>query len=478
MNRVIAYPVPSGAVKKEDFQVRVREKDGIWKKIDTYMVKVDMHEVREASMAYFDFTGVAECEITCLKMQPKQVMIRPLSIGISYSISNNKILFSLTNPVNLSIEINGNRFHNLHLFAGNIESKLFDLNAENIIVMEGNLNEITNHQMEPVSKKLQEMGQGAVLYFGPGVHYMNEKFCNLPSNTRVYIDGGAVVMGSFIVINGQYVTIEGRGVIYLGHVEKSTYLRGVELDHAKHIMISGITIINPAHYSILMGSCHDVMVDNVKAFSCVGWSDGIDMMACDNILIQNVFLRNSDDCIAIYGMRGKFEGDTHNIQVSNSVLWADVAHPVNIGTHGDSENNGNIISKLLFNNIDILEHHEPQDDYLGCMTINAGDKNIVRDVTFQNIRVEQFERGKLLDLQVKHNPKYNPAPGQKIEDITFSNITYNGYGEHTSCINGFDPTRLVENVHFKKLMINGEYIKTAEQGNIEIGEFTGNIKFS
>lgn len=478
MNRVKAYPVPSGTVKKDDFQIRIREKGGEWKILESYLVKVDMHEVREASMAYFDFTGIAECEITCLRVQPEQIKIRPVSKGISYSVADNCIRFFLINPVNLSIEVNGDRFHNLHLFAGKIEDKLIDFKHDNVLVMEANPEVITDHQMEVVTKRLKDMGRGAILYFGPGVHSMNEKYCHLPSNTRVYIDGGAVVMGSFIVENEQYVTIEGRGVIYLGHVEKTTYLRGVELSFAKHIMISGITIINPAHYSIMMGCCYDVMVDNIKAFSCEGWSDGIDMMACNNILINNVFLRNSDDCIAIYGQRGNYKGDTQNIQVTNSILWADVAHPVNIGTHGDHEINGNMISKLFFNDIDILEHHEPQDDYLGCMTINAGDNNTVKEVTFQNIRVEQFERGKLLDLQVKQNMKYNPAPGQRIEDITFSNIVYNGYGEHMSCINGFDSNRRVENVRFNRLYINGEHIKSAEQGNIKIGEYTNNITFS
>lgn len=477
MNRIKAYPVPSGAVKKDDFLIRIREKGGEWRKLEAYLVMVDMHQVREASMAYFDFSGIVECEITCMKETLKRVNIRPVSKGISYTAAGNSIRFFLDKPVNLSIEINGDRFHNLHLFAGRIEERFIDFEEEPVLIMEGNPEAVTCHYMENVSRRLEEMGKGAVLYFGPGVHYMNEKCCRLPSNTRVHIDGGAVVMGSFLVERREYVTIEGRGIIYLGHVEKTTYLRGVELSFAKHVTVTGVTIINPAHYSILMGSCHDIMVDNVKAFSCVGWSDGIDMMACDNVLIQNVFLRNSDDCIAIYGRRGEFTGDGRNIQVRDSTLWADVAHPVNIGTHGDYENDGSIISRLLFENIDILEHHEPQDDYLGCMAINAGDNNTVKEVIFQNIRIEQFERGKLFDIQIKHNPKYNPVPGRKIQDITFNNIIYNGFGEYPSHIKGFDSGRTVENIEFKNLCINGVLIKSPEQGNIEIGPYANNINF-
>ncbi|MDQ0901141.1 hypothetical protein [Paenibacillus sp. V4I7] len=96
--------------------------------------------------------------------------------------------------------------------------------------------------------------------------------------------------------------------------------------------------------------------------------------------------------------------------VRNSVLWADVAHPVMIGVHGYHQREGDILENLLFDNIDILEHHEPQDGYWGCMAINVGDKNTVRNVTFRNIRVEQFEMGRLIDIRVFHNKKYNPTP--------------------------------------------------------------------
>jgi hypothetical protein len=200
-------------------------------------------------------------------------------------------------------------------------------------------------------------------------------------------------------------------------------------------------------------------------------------MASSEISIEDVFLRTSDDCIAIYGRRGEFIGDSKNIKVTNSILWADVAHPLMIGCHGDYLNEGNLIENITYENIDILEHHEPQMNYLGCMTINAGDKNHVRNVTYHNIRVEQFEHGRLFDLRVFMNEKYNPAPGKKIENIYFKNITYNGTGEHPSQIFGYDAERIVENIIVENLMINGRQVVDAESGNINIGEFARDLVF-
>ncbi|MFR6034460.1 MAG: glycosyl hydrolase family 28 protein [Bacilli bacterium] len=48
-----------------------------------------------------------------------------------------------------------------------------------------------------------------------------------------------------------------------------------------------------------MFACRDVHIDNIKTVSEIGWDDGIDVVSCKNVLIENCFLRNKDDCIAI-----------------------------------------------------------------------------------------------------------------------------------------------------------------------------------
>ena len=160
-------------------------------------------------------------------------------------------------------------------------------------------------------------------------------------------------------------------------------------------------------------------------------------------MLYEVITRTSDDCIAIYGGRWEYHGASRDITIKNSVLWADVAHPTNIGTHGDSEQGGNLIERIHFQNIDILEHHEIQAEYLGCLAINAGDNNMVQNVIYEDIRIEPFEHGKVFDFQVKCNPHYNPAPGKGIKDITLKNITYSGTNPVPSCIKGFDRNNFV-----------------------------------
>lgn len=66
---LVTYPAPQGVELKQDFNVKVRLTGGEWKDVDTYAVKVDevkdaRHNVRKASLAYFDFDGEVEVEVT------------------------------------------------------------------------------------------------------------------------------------------------------------------------------------------------------------------------------------------------------------------------------------------------------------------------------------------------------------------------------------------------------------------------------
>lgn len=122
MGTIRNYPTPEGAVLQKDFQIRVRAAgQAEWQEVSCYQVKVDMHEVRCASMAYFDFSQEAEVEITCPALFfIYQVDVRPLSAGIKAEYDSKKIRLHLDRPVKLSIEVNRERFHNLHLIAGRI----------------------------------------------------------------------------------------------------------------------------------------------------------------------------------------------------------------------------------------------------------------------------------------------------------------------------------------------------------------------
>ena len=108
-------------------------------------------------------------------------------------------------------------------------------------------------------------------------------------------------------------------------------------------------------------------------------------------------MRNSDDCIAIYAHRWNYYGGSRNVTLQNSILWADIAHPINIGGHGNPDDKaGEILENITVRNVDILEHDEDDLLYQGCMAVDCGDKNLVRKALFEDIRVREYPGGKIV----------------------------------------------------------------------------------
>ncbi len=476
-NQLRIYPVPKGAVLQEDYCLRVRSvgtQD--WRELKTYRVKVDMHDVRCASMAYFDFQGKVEVEITFPKFYTVyRVDIRPLFLGIRPEMEPKRITFLLDKPMNLSVEVNKDRFHNLHLFAGAIEEAP-DKEGENVLVVHGSL-ERPGCLGDGLNARLEAMPEGRTLYVEPGIYYIEESVWHLPSHTHIYLEGGAVLMGGLVLEQGEGLKIDGRGIQYLADYHRFTGINGIRIGNSRDIVIENLIFINPPHYTVALGNCGNVVIRNIKSFSCEGWSDGVDMMSCRNVLVEGCFLRTSDDCVAIYGSRWDYHGGSREITVRHMTLWADVAHPTMIGVHGDHRKEGDVIEKILFENIDILEHHEFQPGYLGALAINAGDRNLVRNVTYRDIRIEPFEHGKVLDFQVKWNKDYNPAPGRGIQDILVEQVqVISGDGEEPSVIAGYSAECQVRDVRIRDFYRDGRKAESLEEAGIMVGEFAENVR--
>ncbi|MNM08540.1 Glycosyl hydrolase family 49 [compost metagenome] len=477
MDKLTVYEAPKDAVGSNDYKVWARIPGQSWKEVFVYEAKVDMHKVRQASMVYFDMEGTVEVQVECLKQYPESVAIRPLAAAIVFGNEANRITFTLDRPCKLSLEVNGDRFHNLHLFANPFERNAPQPDDPDVLLLKPAI-----HRMEDIYRlaetPLAVTGQlPKVLYFAPGMHYLEETIMRIPSNTTVYLAGGAIVVGSLVCEHAENIVIRGRGILYLSDFHRFSAFRGIRIIFSRYISVEGIILLDPPHYSIYIGKSEHIRINNFKSFSTRGWSDGIDMMASSDITIHDVFLRTSDDCIAVYGTRWDYKGDTRRVHVSDSVLWADVAHPLMMGTHGDHQGNGDTIENVRFENIDILEHHEPQTNYWGVMAINAGDKNTVRNIVYENIRVEDFELGQLLDLRVVWNKDYNPNPGSRIENVIFKNISYNGANANPNRIYGFDGERPVDGVTFINLRINGQLILDAQQGHFDINDYAKRIAF-
>lgn len=448
---LVTYPAPKGAPLNDDFRVRVRLAGGEWQRVDTYLWKVDRveagrHTAEPSSVAYFDFDGTVEVEVTSLKGRIDSCRVRPLSYGIAADASGDRLTFTLDRPRMLSVEVNGDIFHNLQLFA----------NAP-----------------QPKVKKGKN-----VRYYGPGYYDLKGDSIHLKTGETLFIDGGAYIKGWVSTYKSDNVRIIGHGI-----VNPERQKEGIMVRYSKNVTVDG-----PVTTQLPVGGSDGVNVSNAKCISWYGWGDGMNVFASNNVTYNHVFCRTSDDCSTIYCTRKGYHGGCRNIKVTDAVYWADVAHPIMIGLHGDISRN-EVIEDVVYEDVDILDQAERQIDYQGCIGINNGDNILVRDVTFRRFRVESLRCGMLFNFRVCFNKKYCAAPGRGIENVTVDGLTYNGRQPNMSIMAGYNEERKIKGVKINGLVINGTPIydtmpgkpawyKTADFAGIFIGEHVEGVTFN
>ena len=155
-------------------------------------------------MAIFDFTGKVEVAVTYNLGEVQTAKVRPLSYDIPFQIDGNTVTFTLEHPRNLSVEVNGDIFHNFHLFTGSPE------------------------------RTIPDKDNPEVIYFGPGIHTVKNGELRVPSGKTVYLAGGAVLMGRVLIENVHDVKLLGRGII--DHSIKG----GIRIANSRDVYVEGI----------------------------------------------------------------------------------------------------------------------------------------------------------------------------------------------------------------------------------------------
>lgn len=468
----LVIPAYDAKVKtSEDFQVLVRQQGSTWRRVPVITWKVDhvseaRHQAENSNVAALSFDGQTEVAVISKRETSKpgnskrgaskQWRVRPLSYSIPTTQHGDTLFFTLDRPRYLSVEVDGDLYHNLQLFADDTHIPVCRSAAD--------------------VAKLYKVKKHDVVFFGPGYHELKDSL-GVKSGQIVYLASGAYVKGWFSAYEAHDVRVVGNGI-----VNPERQHEGIMVRYAKNVTVDG-----PLTTQIPVGGSDNVTVRNAKVISWYGWGDGMNVFASNHVYYDHVFCRTSDDCSTIYCTRKDYHGGCRNIRIHDAVYWADVAHPIMIGLHGDIEKN-ETITDVVYDDIDILQQNERQIDYQGCIAINNGDNILVDGITFSNIRIEDISLGNLFNFRVCYNKKYCHAPGRGIRNITLRNITYQGSHAGMSLITGYDDSRTISGIHFDNLVINDQKIsddmpgkpkwyKTSDFANMFIGEHVSDVTF-
>lgn len=498
MPNIILYEAPLEEKKSDDFAMFVNDK-----KVSLYQARVSKHPINQiwpgyqrpidqteiASFGYFDFEGEVEISITP-KVKIETVEILPKEFGIKPIIEDNTIQFSLSEPTQFVVEVNGHH-QALHIFA----------------------NPIPRYKINREDPKVH--------YFGPGVHHAG--VITLKSDETVFIDGGAVVYGIINCENAQHVNILGRGILDASEVERDETPNMIWMKNVTKANIDGIILRDPHFWSTRLINCDEATFDNVKLIGFWRYnSDGINLVNSKNITIKNSFIRAFDDNIVVRGSRSAYTPPFHiieNIRVDNCVLWNDWGRALEIGADSFADT----IKNISYSNIYIPHFTSVAMDIQNC------DRGYITDINYENIFIgepirdslvigttpivknawgkiivlgiyESFYsgdtiRGKIDNIGFKnifYNRMYTPeneiSEDERVpidenafrnydlfirDNIYFGDIAYNATGSSDIYLSGFDDRHLVSNIYIKDFHINGK--KITDPNAIGSNKFVSNI---
>ncbi|MEO7578530.1 MAG: hypothetical protein ABIT83_13035, partial [Massilia sp.] len=305
-DRVQVFAVPQPILynhHSDDYTVRVRTPGGVWQDLYEFKVKVDLDTRQEASMVHFNFDGAVEVAVQKNNGRFSTVRVRPDSKGVAPVIKGDIAFFTLTRAENLSVEFDGDRLHNLHVFTNAIRK---DMPARRADLAPSEIAQGTAPDLN-----------APLVYFGPGIHRGEFR---LRSNSTVYIDGSAVLKDPLLIDGVENVRVFSDGIF-----DAAGQLK---IRNAKNILVDGPIFINQEHGTLMCSSSSDIVERGIRTIGGGQWSDGLGHFACQRVRVVDSFIRTSDDCVTLYNHRWNIWGDTRDIVVADSTLWADVAHAV------------------------------------------------------------------------------------------------------------------------------------------------------
>jgi len=425
---LITYDAPDGAEAAPEYKLEVNGR------------QIFVYNTRPAALAYFSFEGTVDVTVTFLS--PVQSYdIRPKNRKIESELNRNRIHFTLDRPENLSVEINKNIKRPLFIFANPLESDIPDREDKN------------------------------VLFFEAGkIHYPGEVF--IQSGQTAYIEGGAMVRGHFMTDQGKNIKIMGRGILDNSHYLKGEH-RPIEINECENVLLEGIILTESRHWSCGSYASNHITYNNIKIVSDNDWDDGIDIVGSQHVLVNNCFIRTKDDCIAVKGGIDYFTDfnsslNVNHITVQNSVMWNGIwGNALEIGF----ETRSDTIRNIVFKNCDLIHVEGPE----GTFTIHNGDRAVVKNVLYEDIRVED-SRGWLIDFKILESRYSKDIQRGKIEDVRFRNIKVEGEHFPYSQLQGFDDTFHIKNVTLDSFYIHGERINSTYNGMISVIH-TENLEF-
>ena len=222
-------------------------------------------------------------------------------------VVDGKIIFELSNPAQIVIDINGNMDDSNKVMDGGDGNDIRHTVSlfANPIMVKPSLNDTANVvAIEPTllgaPRPSDDLGTKTTMYFKPGVHNLGVDF-KLRPGKKYYIPGDAIVYGTFNNSGmgaGNDIKLYGYGTISGERITTPQFVTGANANDYKSVSIAdganaeinGICIADPANHSAALTGL-DTKIRWAKAITWRANGDGFGPVDLE----EDCFLRTTDD---------------------------------------------------------------------------------------------------------------------------------------------------------------------------------------
>lgn len=458
--QVIVFPTPEGMVASEDYQLKVDNKQVFCYstfRIDNTHPTTKKYNtpVSPLSFAIFDFSGSVNIKITPrpdLIENIEKLMIRPLSLNIKPSWNGKELSFQLNKPADITIDLQGDGMHALHLFTNFPETDIPDPDDPN------------------------------VLYYGPGIHEVDQ--IKLKSDQTLYLAGGAVLLPNpkkipelKLVLRGiEYVRgesmvqiydahnviIRGRGIISAARsISNGTKAQIIRAADAENISFHDILLLDANAWNLHMNNCEDAIVDNIRILGYYTNSDGVCFNCCRNSVARNCFVHICDDSYEVKAMDPELS--CHDILFENCTAWNDFGASMGVTHEVAGE-----INRVIWQNITVLRYNNNVHDnwllHRAPIFIHAVGGGKVSNLSFENIHIEMTDTKQAVILidnmnsEVPQGDRNFGKPYNKIWNLKFKNIYATNISTPKIILVDDSENGYIKDICFENVIFNGAKI--------------------
>lgn len=404
-SKVSFAPYVEGVTKCESFRMYVRGEE-----VPVYGVMINSSQTWDKDApnrhlegyASINLKGKAKISLQC-NFNPKQdVSIRPLDYEVPFTIDNARwiITFEITSPGQYLIE---SRYRTLHLFVN--EMREFD--TSNAIIFKRGVHDKSNDS-----------------------RISNNNEIHLSSGQHVILEDGAFLKAKFMMSDASSVLIEGPGVI-----DGSSFVRDVssgianvpfDVSFSSSVTIKDVAVIDPAGWAFNLYFSSFLTLNNIKIISSRSNGDGVSVQSCNHVSVDHSFIRSWDDSLVVknyVNWRNGSEGNSSNITFSHCSLVTDLAQSMEIGY----ETIGEKMEGITFKDITIMHAY-----HKAVMSIHNANNALVKNVTYENITVEDASMGKgdgnpyLFDFDCSYSSTWSDSHKKtglgSVSDIQINNV--------------------------------------------------------